>query len=491
MASVEPYRPPHEEYRAPTESKPESDSAASVLPAAPSPPASSRKSPPSVDESTKPAASNGPKTQPGRAAQPTAQAEGHRSGPPPDATIPQRPPKTMVSQGPPTVRVSQSHELQPVTIDMNLVSSPQWYFTEAETLSTPSVLDGISPAEERLRRAKGINFIYQAGALLELPQMTLWVAGVFFHRFYMRYSLVENKMGVHHYNIAATALFLANKTEEICRKTKEIIIAVAKVGHKNPNLIIDEQSKEYWRWRDSILTYEELMLELLTFDLQVDNPYDSIRKLMTRLNIFHNRSMRQAAWAFCNDTGMTCLPLILPARDIAVAAIFFASVHTQQQIDDVNGKAWWDFLYGDEARCALAIRTLVRFYEENPLRRQTPALSSPQFDLANTRRRAHTASLSPGPPVSPRSASASVSASASASMSMSMSASVNTPLASTSNGNGAGSVSGKEAVSPAPLSLKRQGSMSEDGDGGVAKRPRTTTTAAEAAAEREQGELSE
>lgn len=75
----------------------------------------------------------------------------------------------------------------------------QWYFTPDEVASSPSIIEGLSPAEERLRRAKGVNFIYQAGILLELPQVTLWVAGVFFHRFYMRYSMVEEKAGIHHY----------------------------------------------------------------------------------------------------------------------------------------------------------------------------------------------------------------------------------------------------------------------------------------------------
>lgn len=69
-----------------------------------------------------------------------------------------------------------------------------------EVASSPSILEGgLSPAEERLRRAKGVNFIYQAGILLELPHVTLWVAGVFFHRFYMRFSMVEEKGGLHHY----------------------------------------------------------------------------------------------------------------------------------------------------------------------------------------------------------------------------------------------------------------------------------------------------
>jgi hypothetical protein len=79
----------------------------------------------------------------------------------------------------------------------------QWFFTQEEIISSPSILDGLPPTEERLRRAKGVNFIYQAGILLELPQITLYVAGVFFHRFYMRRSMVEEKQGIHHY-VSAT-----------------------------------------------------------------------------------------------------------------------------------------------------------------------------------------------------------------------------------------------------------------------------------------------
>lgn len=75
----------------------------------------------------------------------------------------------------------------------------QWFFTSDEVHSTPSIVDGIPPSEERLRRAKGVNFIYQAGVMLDLPQITLWVAGVFFHRFYMRFGMVQEKGGIHHY----------------------------------------------------------------------------------------------------------------------------------------------------------------------------------------------------------------------------------------------------------------------------------------------------
>lgn len=240
----------------------------------------------------------------------------------------------------------------------------------------------------RLRRAKGIGFISSAGVLLGFPAITLWVAGVFFHRFYMRYSMVEEKGGIHHYNIAATALFLANKTEENCRKTKELIIAVARVAQKNTKLEIDEQSKEYWRWRDSILTYEELMLETLTFDLMVDNPYQRLYEVLSELRLLDQRKLRDTAWAFCNDCCLTALPLLATAREIAIGAIFFGAIVTKLQIDDMNGVPWWEAIHGDESRLALVVNTMADFYRENPLKKQENRYAlSPEFKLESTRRR--------------------------------------------------------------------------------------------------------
>jgi hypothetical protein len=78
-------------------------------------------------------------------------------------------------------------------------SQSQWLFTEEEVCNSPSIHDGLPAAEEISRRAKGVNFITQAGILLKIPQLTLGTASVFFHRFYMRYSMVPEKNGIHHY----------------------------------------------------------------------------------------------------------------------------------------------------------------------------------------------------------------------------------------------------------------------------------------------------
>ncbi|KAI0913185.1 cyclin-like protein, partial [Ustulina deusta] len=349
MASIDRYRPPPREgYQPPvvppTNNRPESASTSSkspsrrrdVPPPVPSPPTlSSRTSPP--------------------------RPHSRRSAPSPSSPAPPTP----------------------------LAMENQWLFTQEEILSSPSILEGLPPAEERLRRAKGVNFIYQAGILLELPQITLYVAGVFFHRFYMRRSMVEDKQGgIHHYNIAATALFLANKTEENCRKTKDIIIAVAKVAQKNPKLVVDEQSKEYWRWRDSILTYEEVMLECLTFDVMIDNPHFKLYEFLGQVGLIHNKNLRHAAWAFCNDSCLTVLPLLMEARDIAIASIFFASTFTGERVEDQNGEPWWRALAANQDHCVKAIEVLKEFYIENPLRKsENPYSGSPNFNLENTRRR--------------------------------------------------------------------------------------------------------
>lgn len=159
------------------------------------------------------------------------------------------------------------------------------------------------------------------------------------------------------------------------------------MAQKNSKLIIDEQSKEYWRWRDSILTYEELMLETLTFDLMVDNPYQRLFDHLRRLNLAHNKRIREAAWSFCNDSCLTALPLLMEARDLSISAIFFATSVTQEKVDDVDGEAWWKSLRANEDLVIKAVDIMADFYTENPLRKQLATYpGSPVFSLESTRR---------------------------------------------------------------------------------------------------------
>jgi protein BUR2 len=254
-----------------------------------------------------------------------------------------------------------------------LRAQSQWLFTSSELLRTPSILDGLSPAQEHSNRSKGVNFITQVGILLKLPQLTLATASVYLHRFYMRHSMVDlpSRPGLHHYAIAATALFLATKVEENCRKMKELVVACCRVAQKQPNLVVDEQNKEYWRWRDTILVNEDLLLEALCFDLQLEHPYRILFDMLCYYNVQDNKRLRNAAWAFVNDSNLTTMCLQFTARTIAAAALYAAAKHTEVAFpDDEWDRPWWEHLGLDIVDLRKACSVLAEAYEENPLPRQ-------------------------------------------------------------------------------------------------------------------------
>ena len=222
----------------------------------------------------------------------------------------------------------------------------QWIFTDAELANTPSIQDGMSQAEEKEVRAKGVNFILQVGIMLKLPQLTLSTAAIFFQRFLMRASLKKERNGVpklHHYQTAATAVFLATKVEESCRKMKELILAFCRVAQKNPNLIIDEQSKVWWRWRDCILHNEDVLLETLCFDLTVESPHRQLFEMLKWYGLEHNKRVRNAAWAFVTDSSNTELCLLCNSRTIAITGLYAACRYCDAALpEDSKGRQWWE-----------------------------------------------------------------------------------------------------------------------------------------------------
>lgn len=246
-------------------------------------------------------------------------------------------------------------------------TNAQWLFTEDEVNNPPSVQDGMALADERERRSKGVNFIQQVGMMLKMPQITISTAAVFFHRFVMRHSLksVKDRKAMHHYvctwypytwcaeltspflqEIAGTALLIASKTEENIRRLKDIIYACCRVAQKNPNLVVDEQSKDYWRWRDTLLFNEDVLLEVLCFDLTVASPYNLLFELIKTMKQAFNKDLRNVAWAFVSDSTMTILCILFTPQTIAASALYFGTKVAGQdarfpEADNEEGQPWW------------------------------------------------------------------------------------------------------------------------------------------------------
>ncbi|KAB8067455.1 cyclin-like protein [Aspergillus leporis] len=272
---------------------------------------------------------------------------------------------------------SQHPGKRPVPAPSNpilLATQVQWLFTDEELTRAPSQLDGMTLDAEHTSRSKGVNFITQVGIMLKLPQLTIATAAVYLHRFFMRYSMVDlpQRPGMHPYPIAATSLFLATKVEENVRRMREFVVACCRVAQKQPNLVVDEQSKEFWKWRDTILHHEDLLLESLCFDLQLEQPYRILYDFICYFGVNENKPLRNAAWAFVNDSMFTVLCLQFSARNIAAAALYAAARHCDVGFeDDVSGRSWWEQIEVDLAQVRRACTRMAQLYENNAMQKHS------------------------------------------------------------------------------------------------------------------------
>ncbi|KAL2827004.1 hypothetical protein BDW59DRAFT_171553 [Aspergillus cavernicola] len=249
-----------------------------------------------------------------------------------------------------------------------LASQEQWLFTDEELTRAPSQLDGMKMEQEHVNRSKGVNFITQVGIMLKLPQLTLSTAAVYFHRYFMRFSMVDipQRPGMHPYPIAATSLFLATKVDENVRRMRELVVACCRVAQKQPNLIVDEQSKEFWKWRDTILHHEDMLLEALCFDLQLEQPYRILYDYLCFFGVSENKNLRNSAWAFVNDSMFTVLCLQFSPRIIAAAALYAAARHCDMGFEDDDvGRSWWEQIDVDLTQVRRACTRMADLYENN------------------------------------------------------------------------------------------------------------------------------
>lgn len=177
------------------------------------------------------------------------------------------------------------------------------------------------------------------------------------------------KPAMHYYSVAATCLFLASKVEENCRKMKELVVACVRVAQKNPGKLVDEQDKEYWRWKDTILVMEDMLLESLCFDLTLEPPYKTLFELLCYFGEENNKRLRNAAWAFVNDSCLTMLCLLFSSRTIAASALYAAARHCEVRFpDDAEGRPWWEVVGVELRSVRRACNYMAGVYENTPLR---------------------------------------------------------------------------------------------------------------------------
>jgi hypothetical protein len=142
---------------------------------------------------------------------------------------------------------------------------------------------------------------------------------------------------------AATSLFLATKVEENMRKFGEIVVACVRAAQKNLHMEVHRDDKEFWRWKDCILSKEEYLLESICFDVSVEVPYNHLLNYTSQLGV-QTRQLIRTAWTFLNDATLTMLCILYPPRTIAAAALYCAAKHHNIEFPDQDGKPWWEVI---------------------------------------------------------------------------------------------------------------------------------------------------
>ncbi|KAJ2803248.1 hypothetical protein H4S07_004506 [Coemansia furcata] len=267
-----------------------------------------------------------------------------------------------------------------------------WKFTREDLKRTPSVVAcGWTVEREELDRAKACGLIQSASRKLQLPQITSASACVYLHRFFMRHSLKE----YHHYNIAATCLFVACKAEESLRKLDSFIPVIVYYASKGIRKA-PPGTTEFEKWRAVILRTEVVILQALCFDMVVEHPHVVLIDLCDRLGL--SRHLSQMAWNFIGDCMRLPLCLVHSAKSISCASVSLAARVCPQEARGVGlaDDSWLDRIGTDRAAVADVAQWLLEFYTREAQSRMTRG-------VAENAESAQTPISSPGSAASPMS----------------------------------------------------------------------------------------
>ncbi|KAI8334358.1 cyclin-like protein [Chlamydoabsidia padenii] len=242
----------------------------------------------------------------------------------------------------------------------------QWLYSKDELLDTPSIADGITFEQEQMDRTKGCHYLLAVAARLNLPQLVIATATTFFHRFYMRQSMKR----FHIYDMAATCLYVATKVEESTRRIKDFVVACAQKASKNDKLRLNEDSKDFIKWKDTMLCNEVVLMETLCFDLTVEHPHTHLLEMEDQLNI--PGSMLRKAWMMLYQCCGSPLCILYQPNIIAGAVLSLASHLSSEPLEE----GWWDRVNLDGSLIHELAAEILAYYLDHYVKKSSSSSSS-------------------------------------------------------------------------------------------------------------------
>ncbi|KAI8924504.1 cyclin-like protein [Entophlyctis helioformis] len=230
----------------------------------------------------------------------------------------------------------QQQQQPPGSPSLSPMDNGDWLYSESAFLTTPSALQGVPPENEAGVRLRACRFIERCARKLRVPHDLMATSKVLLQRFYMRSSVKDCE----YHDVASSLLFLSCKLGEgrTFKRIEEVVSVCGSDAKKSP-VDVSEGSKEFLRWKDTIMHYEEHALHQLCYDLSPGLPHH------LALGIVRDHqgslSMQKLAFFYCEEALCTTLVLRFPALQIAQAAVHAACLTLGETIHTLSGQEWW------------------------------------------------------------------------------------------------------------------------------------------------------
>ncbi|KAF7846200.1 hypothetical protein BT93_L4871 [Corymbia citriodora subsp. variegata] len=212
-----------------------------------------------------------------------------------------------------------------------------------------------SEAKEDNIRLQGVSWIDTVRKALQLPVKTFNTAAVYYHKFRLVHKDTEyiwvvrallevlpcrNKIADGTKDAAAAALFLACKTEDTLKKSREILCAAynikaSLVDQLSPDDAIFEQPSR------TVIGLERLMLESAGFDFRNTHPQALAVKLVKACGLDRD-TVGNTAFYMTIDAHRTFAPVKQTSQTIAIACVELAARMCEVDLSTVVGPSGID-----------------------------------------------------------------------------------------------------------------------------------------------------
>lgn len=189
---------------------------------------------------------------------------------------------------------------------------------------------------ERNMRYHAVDFLQHAGELLKIPQTTIAIGIIYYHKFYQFIrdeQIATNKYDKYH--VACACLFIACKCQECLRSLRDICNVLHRIRNpQKPLLALNDH--ELAKLKQSIALHEQIVLRALAFNVRITVPYSYVGPYLKCLNFAGPKSedptrdhqLRQLLQCTCsllNDSLRTDLCITHKPHEIAVGCIHLAA----------------------------------------------------------------------------------------------------------------------------------------------------------------------